>query len=378
MHDEIGQRGGAVSFRQYMELALYHPEWGYYSSGRPRYGRSGDYLTAPTASGWYASVMARWLGDVAARTGPMTVVDVASGDGSFLKTLLASTSPDVVGRAVSVERSAALRRLQEERLECGSTAEVYSRLEEAPRPGGPAVVHMSELYDALPTHRVVRRGPKLQELWVAAAKETLRWEERPARREVAEYLTGHRVELAEGQIVEVSLEAGPMHRRLLDWVGPNAVVVVLDYGYPGARLYDPRGRMGGSLACYREHQLSRDPLEAPGKQDMTAHVNWDDLRLAADAAGWREIGLWPLAELLIRAGLAELVDERALGMERELDSAVYQERQEIKRLLDPEGMGSDLKVLVQATPGIADPVFETLASDGRTTPRKPGGIEERR
>ena len=123
---------------------------------------------------------------------------------------------------------------------------------------------------------------------------------------------------------------------------------MLDYGYEARRLYDPRGRRGGSLTTFSRHRLGRDPLISPGTVDLTAHVNWDDLRSAAERTDWLELGLWPLAEFLVRAGIARELEDRGLGMEADLDAATVTARQEVKRLLDPEGMGSDLKMLVQA------------------------------
>ncbi len=362
MVDEIGRRGGAVPFREYMELALYHPEYGYYSRGRRRYGREGDYLTAPTASGWYARVVARLARNLGGRTGPLTVVDVASGDGSFLAGLLGALGEwggrDVADRVVSVERSPGSRALQRERL--GPGVEVLESLEEACPPRGPVLLHASELYDARPVHRVVRRPGGLRELWVVSHGGGLSWEERPAPGSLAAYLRDHGVELQDGQVAEINPEAGSLHGDLLGWACHGGLALVLDYGYPAARLYDPRGRRGGSLATFSRHRVGRDPLEDPGGRDITAHVNFDDLRRAGRRAGWEELGLWPLAEFMVRGGLAPLVEEAGLGMEREVDAASYAARQEIKRILDPDGMGTDLKVLVQARGRVAVPAAQIL------------------
>jgi SAM-dependent MidA family methyltransferase len=73
--EEIEARGGEVLFDEYMELALYHPKHGYYSGDEPRYGRRGDFLTAPTASEWYARVLTRLLTAIAADTGPFCLID---------------------------------------------------------------------------------------------------------------------------------------------------------------------------------------------------------------------------------------------------------------------------------------------------------------
>ena len=288
IHDEIRARGGTVRFRDFMELALYHPVHGYYTSGAVRTGRAGDFLTASTASPWYARVVARLLGRVAVDVGPLRLVDVAAGDGSFLDEVLACVPAGVVREAVAVERSDRRRSELEARLSAtvvvGSVADLV--------PGsGPAVLHACELYDALPVHRVVGRKGELHELWVTTTDDRLAWQEQPAPPELAGYFDGHGVTLAEGQVAEAALEASRLHRDLLATTMSGGVALILDYGYAASRLFDPRGRFGGSLTTFSRHRLGRDPFEAPGAQDLTAHVNWDDLRGAADASGWREVGL---------------------------------------------------------------------------------------
>jgi len=364
---EIAECGGEVSFRDYMELALYHPRHGYYSAAAPRYGRGGDFLTAPTASRWYATVLAGWLERLAARVGPVALCDVASGDGSFLVELIAAMTQMGVGairRVGSVERSPAMRAAQIARL--GDAASVplavVATIEELERPAGPVVVHACELFDAQPVHRVVMREGGLSELRVAADGDACCWRESPAGGELERYFAGHSVVLEPGQVAEARLDAEPLHRGLLELGGDNGLAVIVDYGHEARRLYDSRGRRGGSLAVQWAHRVSRDPLVEPGERDLSAHVNWDDLRRAAEGLGWREIGLEGLAPFLVRAGLAEQMERLGVGGAAELDARTVAERQEIKRLLDPDGMGSDLKVLVQGIGPLADAAAEDLGS----------------
>jgi len=230
---------------------------------------------------------------------------------------------------------------------------------------GLTVAHASELYDALPVHRVVGRSGGLRELRVAVEDGGLVWREAPAPEALRRHLASRGVRLEEGQIAEICLDAGPLHAGLLAACGSPGVALILDYGYPARRLYDPRGRRSGSLACYSRHRMDRDPLERPGEKDITAHVDWDGLREAAEGAGWVEVALLPLAELLVRGGIGALVEARGLGIEREVDAASYAARQEIKRLLDPDGFGSDLRALVQATPDAAPVVARALALEVR-------------
>ena len=347
IHDEVRARGGEVRFRDFMELALYDPQHGYYSAGPVRTGRDADFLTAPTASPWYARIVARIVSRLSETVGPVRLVDVAAGDGALLEVVRASGAAGSVCEVVAVERSAPRRRELAARL---PGVPVVADVADVPVSSSPTVLHACELYDALPVHRVVARGGELQELWVAVEGDaTFVWREHPAPPELEGYFDAHRIDLVDGQVAEASLAARETHRRLLS-AAAQGVCLVLDYGYPAARLYNPRGRLGGSLTTFTRHRFGRDPLEAPGEQDLTAHVNWDDLRGAAADGDWHEVALLPLAELLVRGGLADELETRGLGMEAELDADTVAARQEVKRLLDPDGMGSDLKALVQATP----------------------------
>jgi len=364
---EIAARGGEVSFRDYMELALYPPQHGYYSAETPRYGRGGDFLTAPTASPWYAIVLAGFLERLAARVGPVGFCDVASGDGTLLADLLAAMARSRAGairEIASVERSPAMRARQIARLGDAALVPigVVASLEEVERAAGPVVVHACELFDALPVHRVVMREGGLNELRVAADGDACCWRESPAASELVRYFAGHGVALETGQVAEARLDAERLHRSLLDLAGNEGLAVIVDYGYEARRLYDSRGRRGGSLAVQRAHRLTRDPFVEPGERDLSAHVNWDDLRRVADAAGWREIVLTNLAPFLIHAGLAGQMERLGVGAAAELDARTVAERQEIKRLLDPDGMGSDLKVLVQGRGRLADAAAEDLGA----------------
>jgi len=363
--DEIVAQGGEVFFDEYMDLVLYHPIHGYYSGDEPRYGRERDFLTAPTASEWYSRVMTRLLVRVFDETGPLRLIDVASGDGAVISGVLETLGPrasNVLAGVVSVERSPAMRRLQRDRL-AAAPVDVHWA-EDVAQMGSssdPTVIHASELYDALPVARVVGGEKRIEELAVGVQAGGLVWKRRPPRTEVEAYFLHHGVELEEGQVAEANLGAEPLHTKLLEAAGQRGLSLVLDYGYEAKRLFNPRGRRGGSLSTFHRHELGRDPLASPGEVDLTAHVNWDDLRGAAASAGWEEIGLWPLAEFLVRAGIAEELEERGLGMEADLDAATITARQEVKRLLDPEGMGSDLKMLVQAKGDMIDTARRALS-----------------
>jgi len=363
--DEIENRGGEVTFDVFMDIALYHPRHGYYTSDEPRYGRGGDFLTAPTASGWYARVLALLLTAIAADTGPLRLIDVASGDGAVIKGVfdgLGDAGADVLEGVISVERSEAMRTRQNATLTTTPVgAQLVGGTRDLEHSSAPTVIHASELFDALPVARVVGGQEGLEEFSVGLSSGELVWRRRPPRAGVVAYFERHGVVLEDGQIAEANLGAEALHADLLRTAGDHGLSLTLDYGYETPRLYHPRGRRWGSLSTFRRHEFGRDPLDSPGEVDLTAHVNWDDLRKAADSCGWQEIGLWSLAEYLVRAGISEALEACGLGMNADLDAATVVERQEVKRLLDPEGMGSDLKMLVQAKGAMVDVAQSVLS-----------------
>jgi len=354
--DEIRRRGG-VTFADFMSLALYHPRWGYYT--RPRtgpgpVGGAGDFVTAPTAAPLFAATLAAILRGLAARLGrPLTFVELAAGEGALLQALAQHVDADrgdVVSRWVAMEVAAwARRRLQR----TFGKVEVVGHLDEAPRAFGPVVLFASELYDALPAHRVVaevRAGVMwLKEFYVEADETARRLRFRlgdPSSEVLGEYLASHGVALEDGQVAELRPQVRALHGEHLRWCGEDGLALVLDYGYPAHRLYNARARRAGTLVGYRRHELVTDVLDQPGSTDITAHVNFDDLVRAGGDAGWESLDLEPLGKFLALHGALDFLPT-AKGRQGPLSAREWVELAAAKRLLSPAGMGSDLKVLAQ-------------------------------
>jgi len=337
---ELLPEGSAVPFARFMELALYHPELGYYCKPRKRYpaGPGGDFVTAPTAHPSFARTWARLFQALARRRGSaLVLVELGAGDGSFLRPLLAASQGEVFQRVVAVEVSPAGRAA----LQALGAVEVVADLGAASPPAGPVVVFASELYDALPFHLVRGgKGGELEELFVDWEDGALRFKPGPpSSPALATYLERHGVRLLPGQVAEVRLAAAPFHEHVLAWAGEEALVFVLDYGYPAATLYNPKLRRLGSLAGYKDQKPVADVLALPGEVDITAHVNWDDLHGAARKLHFATAAAEPLGLFLARWGILE---EARKGLPPEAPTPW-----EVKALLAPAGMGSDLKVLVQ-------------------------------
>jgi SAM-dependent MidA family methyltransferase len=208
-------------------------------------------------------------------------------------------------------------------------------LDDVPR-DGVHFIFSNELYDAFPFARLVNRGEHLHELWVTERDGGLDWTEREAPAPYEDYFASHGVELAEGQFVDVSLEWEAFHREVVNRF-ERALFVTFDYGQEAAKLFSSRLRRFGTAAAYSGHRVSRDLLASPGEQDLTAHINFSDLR-RADA---ETLYFDRMNKFLLAIGIAE----HPLFQPGTGD---FQEREDARRLVLPDGIGEDLRVLVQA------------------------------
>ncbi|MBI5017656.1 MAG: SAM-dependent methyltransferase [Deltaproteobacteria bacterium] len=340
---------GPVPFERFMEWALYHPEHGYYASGRAAPGRDeGDFTTAPQTSTLFGRCLARVVAAAdraLGRPDPFVLVEGGAGEGRLARDLLCALA----------EREAALyERLRYAAEESGPSwrglweASLSDHRERvlAEVPAAFSGLYLSnELVDALPVHRLRRFEGELREVFVAAdggrLVEVLR---PPSRPELAAYLDTERIEVAEGYEVEVNL-------RALEWLRGVArrlergYVVTIDYGDEGHRLFGPQ-RPRGTSAAYRRHTLSEDLLADPGGQDLTAHVNFSALRRSGAELGLDAAPLQTQRDFLFAAGLLEEVE--ALEGEGLPEPELLAARRSVAPLLFPDQMGDAFHVLVQA------------------------------
>jgi len=349
IRDRIAGDGGRITFAAFMDLALYHPEYGYYRTGPVRVSRAGDFITAPEAHPIFGQVLALQLAEMwrrLDRPALFTLREYGAGAGTLaldvLEALRASGAP--LAGAIRYEPVEINPTRHAELTRGFETAGLRHHLVR-PEPGEQIVgcVLANEFVDALPVHRVEVRDGELREIYVTWRDGWFADEPGPlSTPEIAERLRREGVTLVEGQRAEVSLGV----RGWIDEVAAalrRGYVLMLDYGYPTAELYG-RERAAGTLKAYYRHGVHQDPYRAVGEQDLTAHVDFSALRDAAEERGLLTLGLTTQADFLAGAGIGALLV--ALQRRPGVTADEYQAaRAAVMHLIDPGGMGR-FRVLV--------------------------------
>jgi SAM-dependent MidA family methyltransferase len=354
-----------LPFRDFVELALYHPQFGYYVRSESPIGRQGDFITSPLLSPVFSFALSKLVDEFLSRAGDgmPQVVDVGCGDGSLIRSLaerrrpggwLGGVPPPMGTQArdacedanvplfFGVDRN--LSRAQPDPL-----VTYVSSLSEIP-PARSRLIINNELFDALPFARLVKRGEELHELWVTERDGALDWTEHEADARYDDYFAERGIELEDGQFADVSLEWPALYADLCRFV-PRGLIVTFDYGLPQSKLFRGRMRRFGTAAAYSRQRVSRDLLINPGEQDLTAHINFDDLRNTGERNGFATLFFDIQSKFLLALGAAghELlkpIGEVAISSPDD-GIALLGARDDAKRLILPDGIGADIRVLVQ-------------------------------
>jgi len=356
------EREGPLSFANFMEMALYDPEFGYYVR-EARIGANGDYWTSPEVHPIFADLVGRQIvqaAGVIAPAEPFTVIEIGAGNGTFAGNLLKALKrqhPALAERLqyLIIERSTALEHRQRDYLDPllqQGILILWSR-DLAELSGDPisGVIFSNELVDAFPVHRVVKRGGSLRELFVEwSGQGFLEIEAPPGTPALEHYFERLGVRLEDGQQAEVNLEALSWMRQVAACLS-KGLVLTIDYGHTAADLYSPV-RRAGTLLCYYRATVCDSPYIRVGQQDMTAHVDFTSLALTGREAGLQVTGFTNQVHFLLGLG----IESAFHGLDPE--SA---ESESMRRLLRPDGMGSTFKILVQHK-GMPAPALDGLKS----------------
>ena len=336
---------GAITFAEFMEVALYHSMGGYYMSGE-RIGAGGDYYTSPAvhpAFGALLSVQLYQMWQLLGHPSPFTVVEGGAGNGLLCRDAMTASKSldDDFARSlryVCTDRRTApgLEKSMDSACRIASDC-LPLRLVEG-------CVLSNELLDAMPVHQVTVQGGRLRELWVTVHGEELTMvAEEPSTPLLAGRLQALDVELAEGQVAEVNLAMDAWVKDVAQALR-RGFILTIDYGRLAEELYSPTERFRGTLTTYRDHLQTDRPLARIGMQDMSAQVDFTSLARAGAQAGLDFLGYNTQANFLGNLGLNHLLRRSRLGG---ADRKARQSLMGMRELAKPAGLGN-FKVMALA------------------------------
>ena len=317
-----------MTFRDWMEAALYDPDFGYYRrTDRKRWGREGDYRTSSERSELFAATFARYFAGLYEKLGQppqWTIVEGGAGEGTFAQRVL--------------------RVLQEEYPRVFSATR-YLPLEVSSadfHPSNPCLYFSNELLDAFPVHRLTSEG----ELYVTVDESgEFVWSVGPhSTPRLAEFLDEHSISLAPGQTIEINLAIDDWLTAVAAKLKPEYMLTV-DYGAEATDLYDPSLRPQGTLRAFAKHQFVDNVLLAPGEYDITSSVNWTQVIKTGERLGFEVVEFASQDRFLLKAGLVAELEKRLTRIETAADQARL--TTDAREMILPGGMASHFQVLVQ-------------------------------
>lgn len=352
IREQIAAAGGMIPFSRFMELALYAPGLGYYSAGATKFGRAGDFVTAPELGSLFAQCVAEAVAPVIRQLGAdARLVELGGGSGAFAEhAILRLAAIDAVpARYAILEPSADLRERQRERLGQRLPPPLFARVEWLDGPlqqEWHGVLFANEVIDALPTPRFTLLDGEVFEEHVALdGGNGFMRSDRPAdallaaavrhveRQREASFPDGYRSELLPQLPYWIQAVVGGMHA---------GAMLFVDYGYPRREYYAP-DRSDGTLRAFHRHHVSNDVFARVGLQDITASVDFTALAEAGTDAGFDFAGYCSQASLLIGNGLEQRLAEQEVGAADE--AARYALRQQAKQLTLPGAMGERFQAM---------------------------------
>ena len=338
--DALAGSGGWLGFDAFMALALYAPGLGYYARDSLKFGTlpyqrqdgrlvaGSDFVTAPEISPLFGQTLAAQLAQALAETKTSTLWEFGAGSGALALQLLSSWAErgQPLPQYRIVELSATLRARQQTNL--AGFAEQVQWVEALPEQLN-GVLLGNEVLDAMPVKLLVRAGGTWFERGVAGAADGAGWvwQDRPTELRPPVEIAGEHDYLS-----EIHPQAEAFIRTLAERLVGGAAFFI-DYGFPEQEYYHPQRHMG-TLMCHRAHQSDTDPLLQVGHKDITAHVNFTGIALAAQDAGLNLLGYCSQARFLINCGIGP-----------RLDAAPLPQRAQAQHLLQEHEMGELFKVI---------------------------------
>ena len=340
----------AISFATFMELALYHPQYGYYMTADEVFGEAGDFTTAPELGPLFGQFMAAKLADtIQSQNIPARIYEFGAGSGQLAVQILDELQHlnCPVDEYTIVEISPRLRARQRQTIEQqGSSFSNRVRwCDSLPDLECQGIVIANEVVDALPVELICISDGEVLQGFIIDNKGDLALEfQKPQDLRIQQSFADRHIDgLEDGYQSELHLDAETWLQQVAEKLAKGSILIS-DYGFPENEYYHP-DRRTGTLMCHRRHHILHDPLTYIGCQDITAHVNFSALARTANECGFDINGFTNLAGFIVDCGL-DHVDLSNLSTAQRVSVS-----QQLNTLTSPAEMGELFKV-IELTRGI--------------------------
>jgi len=349
IQNEIKAAGGWISFANYMQLALYAPSLGYYSSGSSKLGSAGDFVTAPEISSLFGRTLAQQAMQTLKQTEQADILEFGAGSGKLaLDLLLELEKLGCLPRNYFIlEVSAELRQRQQALFKNNAPhlIPLLHWLDQLPTKFN-GLMLANEVLDAMPVHLVVWLGNQLLERGVTYKNDTFIWKERRLH-------NGALFEAAAGLSAQVNVNKDRNNRYISEInlaipsfissmanILQHGLILLIDYGFGCKEYYHPQ-RNQGTLMCHYRHHAHDDPFYLPGLQDITSHVDFSAAMEAAENTDLELLGYTTQAHFLINCGITEILAQTPA----ELVGEYLPLSNQLQKLVSPAEMGELFKVI---------------------------------
>ncbi len=385
-----------------MDMALYHPQQGYYASPQQRIGAHGDFMTSPHLGADFGELLAEQFAEMWQILGhprPFTLVEMGAGQGLVVRDVLQYLHRvhfecfEALDYLI-IEKSAAL--IQAQKHHMASLAEAQSRirwceLADLPPQSVTGCIFSNELVDAFPVHQLTVQNGEWKEVYVTCVSQGSTHDDASAQPvHFAEVIDDISTPQLDAYLSWVGVDADParypegyrteVNLAALDWIWAIAqtlhrgYVLTIDYGYSASRYYSP-ARHQGTLQCYHQHAHHSDPYQYIGQQDITAHVDFTALEQRGKEAELMPLGRVEQGLFLMALGLGDrlsaLSDPDATASLTAND--ILRRREALHALMNPIGLGN-FQVLLQGK-GLSDAELSTSLTGFTIPPLGYSGVQ---
>jgi SAM-dependent MidA family methyltransferase len=347
-----------ITFAEYMELVLYHPQQGYYATSAERISERGDFLTSPHLAADFGEMLAIQLYQIWQILGaPQTfkIVEMGAGTGLLATQILEysrQTYPDFFQSIdyLIIEVALAMQIAQQQQLK--DLPVRWCNWTEIPDRSIIGCFLSNELIDAFPVHQVIVKEDRLQEVYITCDlnnNQLLEKIDKISTEKLHEYWQLNNINLLnvkypDGYRTEVNLAAITWQEQVFKKL-QRGYIISIDYGYTADRYYNPM-RSQGTLQCYYRHAYHNDPYINIGNQDLTAHVDFTALQNQGELLGLQTVGFIQQGLFLMALGLGDRIAAISHHDNKDVRSLLHC-RQNLHQLIDPMGLGK-FGVLIQS------------------------------